>query len=200
MAERLIGTGTTNANGVASVTYRGNGRGKMDIIAKSGRIQSGTYEVLDCKFFDTGTDNVERWAYRNATLTKQSTPNGAVVTNPNSGFGTIYANIGSSSTWTDLYDFNAPLKIEFKAVAVTGTGSILLNDGVTPSQILFATYNIADNSDVTITVESNRWKIKVNNTESNWVSHSLANDFGIAIRLNNAQSSITFKDFKIYPI
>lgn len=155
---------------------------------------------MDCAFYDTGTDNVERWAYRNATLTKQSTPNGAVVTNPNSSFGTIYANIGSSTTWTDLYDFNAPLKIEFKAVAVTGTGSIMMNDGANPSQIIFATYNITDNSDVTITVESNRLKVKVNDTESAWVSHSLADDFGIAIRLNNEQSSITFKDFKIYPI
>jgi hypothetical protein len=76
----------------------------------------------------------------------------------------------------------------------------MMNDGVTPSQILFTTYNITDDSDVTITVESNRWKIKVNDTESNWVNHSLADKFGIAIRLNNAQSSITFKDFKIYPI
>ena len=162
--------------------------------------ESEIYEVCDCKFFDTGTDNVERWAYRNTTLTKQSTSDGAVVTNPNSSFGTIYANIGSSSTWTDLYDFNAPLKIKFKSVAVTGAGSIMLNDGANPSQIIFTTYNIADNSDVTITVESNRWKVKVNDTESAWVNHSLANDFGIAIRLNNAQSSITFKDFKIYPI
>ena len=56
MAKRLIGTATTNANGVASVTYTGAGRGLLNVFAESGSLQSETYSIEDLLAYDTGID------------------------------------------------------------------------------------------------------------------------------------------------
>ena len=64
MARRLIGTGTTNAQGIApcNATYTGVGAGKLQIIAVSGDLESETYELTDCIFLDVGTSsNYETW-------------------------------------------------------------------------------------------------------------------------------------------
>ena len=65
MARRLIGTGVTNSQGVAIMNkdpsgntitgYTGEGRGKLQIIAVSGNIQSEIYELYDVLFKDIGT-------------------------------------------------------------------------------------------------------------------------------------------------
>lgn len=57
MAKRLIGTGTTDNNGTATIQYTGTGAGKIDIVAEytdgESIIQSEIYEVLDTIAYET---------------------------------------------------------------------------------------------------------------------------------------------------
>lgn len=105
MAERLIGTGTTNANGVASVTYRGNGRGKIDIIAKSGRIQSEIYDVWDTIFYTDCTTDTSNWEVDNSATTTYD-ENGLTV----SGGGLLRLKVNSN---THYFDGTQNLIVEF---------------------------------------------------------------------------------------
>ena len=64
MARRLIGTGVTNSQGIATMNkdpngntitgYTGTGAGKLQIIAVSGDVQSSEYELIDAKILQTG--------------------------------------------------------------------------------------------------------------------------------------------------
>ena len=65
---RLLGSGVTDANGVASVNYTGAGAGEMDLVAStsnpitSSSLVSETYEVLDCYKYDSGmSDYSDIW-------------------------------------------------------------------------------------------------------------------------------------------
>ena len=51
MAKTLIGTATTDANGVATITYTATGTGDMTIQAESGNLSSETYKVQDIYFY-----------------------------------------------------------------------------------------------------------------------------------------------------
>ena len=51
MAKILIGTATTDANGVATITYTATGTGDVTIQAESGNLSSETYKVQDIYFY-----------------------------------------------------------------------------------------------------------------------------------------------------
>ena len=95
MALRLIGTATTDNNGVAVLSngYTGTGAGEIDVVAKTeidDRIfQSEPYTVWDTIAYDDGTNT--NWS-GGANLTKTS-DNGVVTlktSNANSSTGKIY--------------------------------------------------------------------------------------------------------------
>ena len=52
----LLGTATTDTNGVATVPYSPKGVGKVNIITQSGDLISEEYTMYDVKFKDMGTD------------------------------------------------------------------------------------------------------------------------------------------------
>jgi hypothetical protein len=218
-----LGYGVTDSNGKAKLeydaqgnplthSYTGTGAGEVDIVASldseitDGSLVSETYSVLDCSYFDSGTTGTvySGWVNKNATLSSQGGTDGTLFSNSGSSFGTFYANKNgtSGSSWSDLYDYSAPLKIEFDVVSVTGSDKtcVICNDGTNPFQVYFNTYGVSANSHVIITVEATRYKIKVDDTESNWINHSLATDFGVAFRLNDSTASMKFKNFMVYPI
>ena len=101
MVKRLIGTGTTDSNGVATITYTGAGRGLLQVQAESGGLQSETYEVLDCIFMDyksDGTHNTDYYKSNNATVTSSD------------GEITVYA------TSTGMYISNQVITGDFEAI------------------------------------------------------------------------------------
>lgn len=57
MTKTLIGTATTDANGVATITYESTGAGDINIIAEcessSGAFLSETYSIEDCNYYNT---------------------------------------------------------------------------------------------------------------------------------------------------
>ena len=73
MARKLIGTGVTDENGEATITYTGTGAGKLNIVAESGTFVSETLSVMDTLLYDTGTDpNHNIWTGSTSNLTRGS--------------------------------------------------------------------------------------------------------------------------------
>ena len=105
---RLIGTGTTNAQGIArcSNNYVGTGKGEVDLVASTdnpivqGSIQSGTYEVLDNVLYfkgDTVTSNFR--SNSNITL---SVDDGFVKITPSTNNQWQQFSVGGQNTgWLD---------------------------------------------------------------------------------------------------
>lgn len=65
MARRLIGTATTNSQGIATIEYTGTGAGKLQLVAESGSLQSGVYDLLDCTVLDRGKSGTSGTDYVN---------------------------------------------------------------------------------------------------------------------------------------
>ena len=53
MAKTLIGTATTDANGVATITYTATGAGDVTIQAESGSLVTERYDIQDCSYYNT---------------------------------------------------------------------------------------------------------------------------------------------------
>lgn len=65
MAKTLIGTATTDANGVATITYESTGAGDINIVAEcensSDTLASETYEVCDVPSYDGTRSVTDDW-------------------------------------------------------------------------------------------------------------------------------------------
>lgn len=61
MTKELIGTSLTDENGVATFTYTGQGRGKMNIVAESGELVSEPIEILDCTILEDEISETKIW-------------------------------------------------------------------------------------------------------------------------------------------
>ena len=83
MAKRLIGTATTNSQGIATITYTGTGAGKLQFVAESGGLQSEIYELYDCLKVDDGSSTyANTFGNETGNFTRSST--GATVYYDNS--------------------------------------------------------------------------------------------------------------------
>ena len=122
MARRLIGTGITNAQGIAIMNkdaqgetitgYTGVGAGKLQIIAESGTLQSETYELIDALFYDEALTN-EKWNsnYADVTTNREIVSDGTRLYY-SAESGTKYCNtvIGSTKNW---FDPNNSYQVDF---------------------------------------------------------------------------------------
>ena len=101
MAKRLIGTATTNSQGIATITYTGTGAGKLQFVAESGSLQSEIYELYDCLKVDDGSST-----YANT-------------------FGNETGNFTRSSTGATVYYDNSEGEnaVQFSFASVLSTGS-----------------------------------------------------------------------------
>ena len=117
---RLIGSGTTDANGRVSVSYTGTGAGKLQIIALSGDLSTGaltsnTYDLWDLLFYDSGfedsTSLASKWTHDSSKLNRSSDDNGTKLTVTNATTSTCiqYTN----TTFTG--DFEATVYVEHDA-------------------------------------------------------------------------------------
>lgn len=135
---RLIGTGTTDAQGIARCNnnYVGTGKGEVDLIASTdnpiveGSIQSGTYNVWDYLFYDKATDGEKN------TNWTSSVP--SVVTDPN---GTTL-----SGTVSFLYTSNQVISGDFEATlycsdVINGVRLGVLKADDSTTQCRFVLYN-----------------------------------------------------------
>ena len=126
---KFIGTGTTDATGVARLTkdpqgqtingYVGSGNGEIDFVASldnpivDGSIVSETLSVLDALFYDSGTTGTPNsmWAINNLTYASITSTNEGLVLANSHTTNDYYIGInkeGQTTTiaeWIDFKDF-----------------------------------------------------------------------------------------------
>ena len=193
MAERLIGTGTTNANGVASVTYTGNGRGKIDIVAKSGRIQSEIYETIDGMFSDLGTSDKSS-SYTLSNVVYAQTDDYIILNNSTGGTRWVRVNVGGSSSYLDNQT-DYCIEIDVKninstqlAIVFDGT-SVNVKDYVSTSDFThIKIYSSRSENKVYYVIDDVTRNVNASNVTGN-----------VQLRVGNNEG-YSFRNFVIYPI
>ena len=128
MAYRLIGTGTTNAQGIARCNnnYVGTGKGEVDIVASTdnpivqGSLQSETYSILDCIKYDTGIQGSATNIYTNATYLNR-TLEYTNITDNSSNTTFIYVEISGDVAIEFDANVNVADANPFIAIANSGT-------------------------------------------------------------------------------
>lgn len=112
---RLIGTATTDANGVATLTYNGTGAGliqiEAEVVASNQTYTSETYEIGDWIFYDggvTGDNNRDGWTLGSTVTFVETNENGTVLSVANAT--TSNSNQYTNTTFSD--DFEAIICIE----------------------------------------------------------------------------------------
>ena len=195
-ARRLIGSTTTNANGIATIPYTGKGVGKVDVVAEAtvggGVFVSETYSIIDASFIDTGLSD----STANVVLSRMSrdkTSDGAVIT------------ATGNNAWAIMKQ-NSPVFsnnciIEFDLIAnetpSTSVGIDLSTQGdAYQNKIYFEDlghYKIQVTSE-SITALTGSQSISLQK------SQAPPSDVRISFNLGQTGDTITYKDFVIYPI
>lgn len=193
MARRLIGTSTTNSQGVATCDYTGVGAGEIDIVATSGSLVSEIFSIIDALYFEDGTsDKSANWTLNNVTYSS----NGESVTLNNTSGGSRWSilKIDNSTSYLDS-SLDYCIEVDIKNVNATNITLILDNSGVN-------VYNYVNTSDFTsIKIYTSRNENKVYYVIDEVVrSVNMATSNGnIQFRLSNNES-YSFKNLKVYPI
>ena len=185
MARRLIGTGITNAQGIAIMNkdaqgetitgYTGVGAGKLQIIAESGTLQSETYELLDCYKYDSGMlDYSNIWTVSGTATLSRDTQYSTITENTSET--TAYVTIGNIALTS--------YRIEVDVYQVDGT---------------------QDEWSVTVLTSDYSSITSVNSKLGEWkhISIDLTDiEANSRIRVNTGGSctELRFKNFKVYPI
>ena len=197
MARRLIGTGTTNAQGIATcnTTYTGVGAGKLQIIAVSGDLESETYELMDALFYDAGTSAPPENTWVMNGFTPSYSTDGTTLTS--STFATCFAN--KKGTGVNVFDWDSPVCIEFDITGLNSTDAdIQVYDNTNNATRSFNVLGITGGNQVKILVESDRIRFFVDDVEKTASQITVTMDtFRVGLR---GTGTITFKNFMIYPV
>ena len=205
MARLLIGRGTTNAQGIATMTedaeghpvdgYTGIGAGLVNLAAEctiDGTLLQETYEVIDGVFADT--DGTADWYAYNG-LTK----NGTVLSTTETG--RCYAN--STNSVNRFLSTANDFCIEFDIASVTGESKLVLTKSSSVVQNIAISSRVTSNNHFKIVFNSttNQIQVTVDDTVYNpFFVFILANaNVGIYFELTNT-ATLTYANFVVYPI
>lgn len=204
---RLIGSGVTDSNGVASYTYTGQGSGEVDLIASTsnpitdGSLVSETYELLDCLIYDDCTSETSgRWYNYNNILSVQYGTDGVTFTKSeeNTTQRYIYYNDSTIST-VKIGGYNTittPSTIEFNVSAITDTIQLVFVDSNNNQRFIeissIGLYKLVMNGSTLVIYKDGQQQ------GSSYVLDGANTQFRFGFNAQN--ESITFKDLAIYPI
>lgn len=219
---RYLGKGVTDSNGIAHMTedaegqtvtgYTGTGRGLTDIIASTddstaisdSSIQSEIYEVLDCKWYDFGTDSTNNIWLNSSTMTVNygtdcatltettSGTTGVLVTDsnhviqPNDVFEFDFMQVDGSTAYSPIYIRNRTNGASLSNFSLYNIGRPVLNTWIhLKCQIIDTTLYIY--------VDDNPTPVErpMSNT-----------DTGYRLYLNTPTdiTTLKYKNFKVYPV
>ena len=211
---KLIGTGVTDANGVAHMTknasgstvsgYVGTGAGLMDFVCSvedpdnvSSTNVSNTYEVEDCIQYDsctTGTINAN-WLYASTFSSATSDSTGMLLTNNTGSQKQLVWN--KAGTTSDQKDWENPLRIEFEVVEQTGTNYIMIrSDG---NSIAPKISNYSTGKMFRIDIQNSQARLFVDGQEVVDPYSYDGTKFAIRIHVDDS-ATLKIKDFRVYPI
>ena len=206
MARVLIGKGTTNAQGIATMTedasgqsvsgYTGVGAGEIDIVAECGTVVSEPYPVLDCVFYDDGVTDPKTVTWSNSNMTVSIDTNEG-TTLSHTGYATYFAD---DSSHTGLYDWSTPFAVEMLIISQSNC-DLQIYDGTGNATRTFAELGITGNNKVKIVNTGSAVKYFVDGVEktASQVNVSLGAS-RVGFRTSNNGGNVKYKDFCIYPI
>lgn len=196
---RLLGSGVTDANGVASVNYTGAGAGEMDLVASTSNpitqssLVSETFELLDTLFYDSGILNDplvnNNWS-STTDFTRES--DGTTYTATTWATRTIQVNSDENIT------LNSGLTIELDVTRITSGGGTLY---VTVRDSTgFRNMSITGTGHWKIVCTDKVRKYKDNGTTALQEESYNSSDATVKIGLvgTSGSPSMKFKDFKVY--
>ncbi|DBA59611.1 TPA_asm: hypothetical protein CBHJFHIM_00051 [Methanobrevibacter gottschalkii virus vir075] len=194
MVKRLIGTGTTDENGRFTVSYNGKGTGKLQLKAEHEDVQSETYNITDCLYYDHGTleEHNDIWSVSGATGNLERTSEGTVLT----------GNWGHFFVKHILdYFLNQPVAVDVDIVNIQqpGHARFQLYDGTNNFIRTFSELGITNNSHLYVRWEDSTIRICVND-ELKVTAPVNLNKSRVGFQTYHDLASITFKNFMIYPI
>lgn len=198
---RLIGSGETDANGVASYTYTGQGSGEVDLIASTSNpitgssLVSETYSLYDTIFYDKATEEppLNTWVINGFTPTYSE--NGTTLTS--TSYATCFAN--KKNTGVNPIDWDSSVCVDFYITGLDSSdGGTQIYDNTNNCARTFAQLGVTGNNHVKILVESDKIRYFVDGVEKTSLQWNLSiGTFRVGLR---GTGTITFKDFMIYPI
>ena len=207
MVLRLLGTAVTDANGLAVLSdgYVGTGAGEVDIIAQAtideSTVVSPPYPVTDAIVYDKGEEsshNDTMWVGLSNYSVSWET-GGRTVTKSTSGNGYLYA---SSSGTSPYKDFENDFAMEMVYLGHSGT-CIFGVINRTAVNKYFGTsssnLNLTSGDVLKVEVTSSNIKYYKNGEEMTGLRTNYSEGASlVTFILNNG--SISFKDFRVYPI
>ena len=133
---RLIGTGTTNAQGIArcSNNYVGTGKGEVDIVASTdnpiveGSLQSETYSLFDTLFCDMCPTSNPKWWNQNNAINISTDGDMKVLTTTATGNQCRPATEKTTDSTKVIY-FSPSFICEFEVTEITGSWVLQTYDG-----------------------------------------------------------------------
>lgn len=215
---RYLGYGITNEQGIAHLdhdangdpithSYTGTGAGEIDIVASlddnthisDSSIQSGTYDVLDCQWYDDclpSTHNTN-WFNRNNLSTEYS-DNGLKLTTSNQSGNYMPNKDGTATSIADVTEWTPSFALEldivdfdnasYSNIGVGSVGRSLAQLGITGATHLKIVY---DGSTVKY--------YKDGSSTETYSGNMTTTPTYISIGVSNGHH-ITIKDVEIYPI
>lgn len=192
MARKLIGTGVTDANGEATITYTGTGAGKLNIVAESGTFVSETSTIMDYINYDNGIDGDSSDIWTGATSSLTRTATGSVFSSTSAQKLITTALIsGDFEATFQAYGTDSPLWGVEDANS-NRTRFYMRNDES------FTYYKITRSNGVITAKYSFDGNIWTNLTAQS--SDVTSADCYFLFHNNNGTKTTTFKNLKIYPI
>ena len=202
MTRRLIGTGTTDAQGRCVIEYTGTGAGLVNLQAEYSNekdtIQSDVVNVFDAIFYDRGVTGAknENWTNFNNRLTVQVGDNGTTLTGYESANGYYFARGDNPFTFTDY-------TAEFTVVGTIDSSVRWFHQNKDSTNEIVFIFNSGwfgqDENNVKITVSNGVATLFVNGTQRGTTNLTVNSPYEIAFRFaNGTQNTITYKDFKVY--
>ena len=203
MARRLIGTGTTNSNGIATcnTTYTGVGAGKLQIIAVSGDLESETYELIDAILRDggiTGDKNDNAFGYNTTYITLTTNTTGTTVENIDTAAEGFRAFTSKNPT-DNTYAWDGALCIECDIISTGNNNRIQLY--VDNNNLITRTteeLELTQGGHLKLEYDGNTAVYYVDGVEKFRRTFELSN-YNIRFFLPS-QSTFAYKNFIVYPI
>lgn len=193
---RYIGQGETNSNGVASINYTGIGKGKMEVVASTdrpivdGSLQSVTYSILDCIFYDEATSSATKNPNWNSSNISVNYENGYCVLSKTST-GTGNYTVGATLTSAFIVEWHNYLESD-------GNNYFMLNNNN-----YLSLSDVNGDCSVKLIVESDKITLIINGETKTpkTINVDLSQGVSPILRIHNASShNIGYTNFKIYPL
>ena len=200
VSRRVLGTGTTDANGcvVLADGYTGTGAGLVDLKAEAvideSSVVSTPYEVIDGMFLDDGTiDKSSSWSLNGASYSQSD--DCVTLSNSTGSAKWVAPKINGSSS--GYIDSNSDYCVELDIKNIDATNvSIYLDNSYIDVKNSVSTSDWTHIKLYTSRSESKLYYVIGGTTSSKALSTPVGN---VALRIGNSES-YQFKNYVLYPI